>query len=78
VAAGKIDAMPTFAQGQYVELYPTIPSSCSGSVDAGTRGIVREIDLTRDCEDIYRVAFMSNERLTGEEAWLREIDLLPA
>ena len=78
MAAGKIDAMPTFSQGQYVELYRTIPSSFGGSVDAGTRGSVREIDLTRPCEDIYRVAFLSNERLTGEEAWLREIDLLRA
>jgi hypothetical protein len=78
MGAGKIDAMPRFSQGQYVELYPTIPSSFGGSVDAGTRGIVREIDLTRPCEDIYRVAFLSNERLTGEEAWLREIDLLRA
>jgi hypothetical protein len=34
-----------FVIGQYVELYPTIQSSCGGSIDGGTRAIVREIDL---------------------------------
>jgi hypothetical protein len=69
--------MTAFSAGQYVELYPTIPSSVDGSVDAGTRGIVREIDLTRPGEDVYRVAFLRNAQLTGEEAWLRETDLFP-
>lgn len=70
--------MTAFAEGEYVELYPTIPSSFDGSVDASTRGIVREIDMTRPGEDIYRVAFLRNERPTGEEAWLREADLFRA
>jgi hypothetical protein len=70
--------MTAFSEGQYVELYPTRPSNSGGSVDAGTRGIVKEIDLTRPSEDIYRVAFLRSERLTGEEAWLCEVDLFPA
>jgi hypothetical protein len=64
--------------GQYVELYPTIPSSFGGSIRGGTRGIVQEIDLTRPDDDSYLVAFLVNERLTGELAWLRFIDLFPA
>ena len=64
-----------FAKGQYVELYPTIPSSFGGSVDGGTRGIVQDVDETRPEDDVYLVGFLSNERLTGEAAWLREIDL---
>jgi len=76
--AVKIASMTAFSKGQYVELYPTIPSSIDGGVDAGTRGIVREIDVTRSGEDIYRVAFLRNERPTGEEAWLREADLFRA
>lgn len=70
--------MTEFSEGQYVELYPTIPSSVSGSVDAGTRGVVREIDPTRPGGDIYRVAFLRNERLTGEQAWLPGTDLCRA
>jgi hypothetical protein len=70
--------MTAFAKGEYVELYPTIPSSFDGSVDAGTRGIVLEIDMTRPGDDIYRVAFLRNDGLTGEEAWLREADLVRA
>jgi hypothetical protein len=67
-----------FAVGQYVELYPTIPSSDgASSVDSGTRGIVDRIDLDRG-EDIYFVTFLWNEQRTSEAAWLREIDLFPA
>jgi hypothetical protein len=66
------------AIGQYVELGVTIPSSLGGSIAGGTRGIVREIDLTRPDDDSYLVAFLVNERLTGEMAWLRPIDLVPA
>jgi hypothetical protein len=70
--------MRPFAKGQFVELYPTIPSSFGGSIAAGTRGIVRDIDLTRPEDDIYLVAFLEAEKLTGEMAWLREINLIPA
>jgi hypothetical protein len=73
-----MDFVIAFSQGQYVELYKTIPSSLGGSVEAGTRGIVREIDLRRPRADVYRVAFLKNERLSGEEAWLREADLFGA
>jgi len=67
-----------FAVGQYVELYPTIPSSKGGSMSGGTRGIVRDIDLARVDDDVYLVAFLRSEQLDGEQAWLREIDLFPA
>ena len=67
-----------FAVGQYVELYPTIPSSCGGSIESGTRGIVDRIDRDRPDDDIYLVAFLWNEARTGEVAWLREIDLFAA
>jgi hypothetical protein len=70
--------MTRFAKGQYVELYPTIPSSFGGSIDGGTRGIVQDVDETRPEDDLYLVGFLWNERLTGEAAWLREIDLFPA
>ncbi len=70
--------MPAFSEGHRVQLYATIPSTYGYSVDAGTRGIVHEIDPTRPGEDIYRVACLTIERLTGEEAWLREADLFPA
>lgn len=76
--AAKIAPVTAFVEGQYVELNPTIRSRFGGSVESGTRGIVREIDLTRPDEDVYRVALLRNERLTGEEAWLREVDLLAA
>jgi hypothetical protein len=33
---------------------------------------------TRPDDDIYLVEFLAAERLTGERAWLREIDLCPA
>jgi hypothetical protein len=69
--------MTKFARGQYVELYPTIPSSRAGSVASGTRAVVLEVDDQGD-EALYRVAFIAAERVTGEEAWLRGADLLPA
>jgi hypothetical protein len=66
-----------FAVGQYVELYPTIPSSFGGSVESGTRAIVQEVredpDGTR-----FLVAFLAAEHLTGEGAWLSAADLMPA
>jgi hypothetical protein len=68
-----------FAKGQYVELYPTIPSMLyDDSINSGTRGIVLDIDETRPEDDIYFVAFLLNETVTGEVAWLHEIDLFPA
>jgi len=67
-----------FAEGQYVELHPTIPASVGGSVRGGTRGIVQAVDPTRADDDIYLVGFLAAERLTGEQAWLRAIDLFPA
>jgi hypothetical protein len=67
-----------FAKGQYVELYPTIPSSRGASIPGGTRGIVQAIDPTRENDDIYLVGFLAGEKLTGEQAWLRTIDLSPA
>jgi hypothetical protein len=72
------EPQPAYAIGQYVELYTTIPSSSGGSVHGGTRGIVRDIDLTRPNDDIYLVEFLWSERVTGEVAWLREIDLFRA
>jgi hypothetical protein len=42
------------------------------------RGIIQKIDLTRPGDDVYLVAFLNAERFTGEEAWLREAELLPA
>jgi hypothetical protein len=62
----------------YVELYLTIPSSRAGSIRAGTRAIVRAVDPARTANDFYLVEFLDNERLTGDQAWLRAIDLLPA
>jgi hypothetical protein len=67
-----------FAKGQYVELYPTIPSSHGASIRGGTRGIVQAIDPTREQDDIYLVGFLAGEKLTGEQAWLRATDLSPA
>ncbi|MDQ6775170.1 MAG: nitrogen fixation protein NifZ [Actinomycetota bacterium] len=73
------DPKPAYAIGQYVELYPTIPSDRGGSsVVGGTRGVVRDIELTQPNDDIYLVEFLSSERVTGETAWLQEIDLFPA
>ena len=70
--------MTEFAAGRYVELAPTIPSSDGASVRAGTRAIVRAVDPTRPDDDIYLVEFLVAERLSGERAWLRAIDLFPA
>jgi len=39
---------------------------------------VRRVDLTRENDRFYLVAFLRDERVTGEEAWLREIDLFLA
>jgi hypothetical protein len=67
-----------FPKGQYVELLVTIPSTAGGSVEAGTRGIVQAIDLTRPDDDIYLVAFLRSEQVSGNAAWLREIDVFRA
>jgi hypothetical protein len=67
-----------FLKGQNVELYPTIPSARGSSIAGGTRGIVQAVDRTRPNDDGYLVGFLENERLTGETAWLRAIDLVPA
>jgi hypothetical protein len=39
---------------------------------------VQAVDLTRPNDHSYLVGFLENEQLTGEMAWLREIDLLLA
>jgi len=67
-----------FVVGQYVELYPTIPSPAGGSIVGGTRGIIQNVDPDRPDDAIYLVGFLSSERLTGEQAWLRAVDLVPA
>jgi hypothetical protein len=67
-----------FAEGQYVELCSTIPSTSGDSIEGGTRGMVRSVDLTRPDDAIYLIGFLSNEKPTGEAAWFREIDLVPA
>ena len=61
-----------------MELHAAIPSSFGSTIESGTRGIVQSVDLTRPDDSIYLVRFLSNERLTGEAAWLPEIDLFPA
>jgi hypothetical protein len=71
-------AVETFAVGQYVELYPTIPSRTGGSTLSGTRGIVDAVDLSRATGDCYLVAFLSSEVRTGERAWVAADDLFPA
>ena len=74
---GRSDNGGVFAVGQYVKLYPTIPSSQGGSIESGTRGIVREVE---DADDglRYLVAFLASEKITGEAAWLAPEDLRPA
>jgi DNA-binding transcriptional regulator YdaS (Cro superfamily) len=72
------DPQPVYTVGQYVELYPTVPSSRGVSIESGTRGIVRDTDLTRPNDDVYLVEFLSSERVTGETAWLHAGDLFPA
>jgi hypothetical protein len=69
--------MARFAEGQYVELFPTIPSRFGDGIEAGMRGIVQSIDVNRSDGAIYLVGFLANDALTGEAAWLREIDLFP-
>lgn len=65
-----------FAVGQYVELYPTIPSELGEySIESGTRGIIQEV---MGDGYAYRVRFLQNERLTEDEAWLDAIELFPA
>jgi hypothetical protein len=66
-----------FSQGQYVELYSTIPAQDGGSIPSGTRGVVQAIDPDHPREAIYLVAFLANEKFDGQSAWLREVDLFP-
>jgi hypothetical protein len=47
-----------------------------GSIDAGIPAIIEAIDISRH-HVIGLVEFLRNERLTGEAARLREIDLVP-
>ncbi len=75
---GHNERVPRFLEGQYVGLCPTIPSSRGGSIESGTWGIIRDVDLARASGAIFVVAFLSNEQLTGESAWRRELDLFPA
>jgi hypothetical protein len=70
--------MPRFGEGQFVELYQTIPAQDGDSDRGGTRGIVQIVDPDHADEAIYLVAFLQSERLDGRQAWLREIDLFPA
>jgi hypothetical protein len=49
-----------------------------GRTRSGTRGIVQQVDLNQADDAIYLFAFLRSEQVTGESAWLREIDLLPA
>jgi hypothetical protein len=67
--------VPLLAAGQLVELYPTIPSESGGSIDSGTRGIVREVDPTRPNDDIYYVAFLDDSGREFESTWLSELDV---
>ena len=69
--------MRTLAVGQYVELYPTIPSSFGGSIVSGTRAIVVAVEPERG-DARYLVAFLAGEARTGEQAWLAATDLFPA
>jgi hypothetical protein len=58
-------------KGRYVELHPTIPLSFGAGIDGGTRGIVQSVGITRPDDAVYLVGCLSNEKLTGECAWLR-------
>ena len=69
---------PKYVVGQYVEIITTVSSTEKGSVESGTRAVIRAINLTQPDDHIYLVAFLSSERTTGETAWMREIDLLPS
>jgi hypothetical protein len=64
-----------FCVGQRVELYSTIPSREGGSIESGRRGIVQAIE-EGPIQERYLVAFMVNETLTSERAWLAAQDLL--
>ena len=65
--------MAEFAVGQFVELYATIPSPTGGSISSGTRCIVDDIRGER-----CLVALLASERRTGEQIWVRQIELFPA
>lgn len=69
--------MPRFAIGQYVELYPTVPSASPSSIESGTRAVVREI-ADDGSDTMYRVIVLVNEQQTGEIMWADEADLLEA
>jgi hypothetical protein len=67
-----------FAGGQYVELLVTVPSSLRGSIESGTRGIIRDVDLSHPDGERFLVEFLWSEQMTGEEAWLDAIALSAA
>jgi hypothetical protein len=71
-------AVTAFTPGQHGELYPIIASQRGASIVSGTRGIVQDVDPDRADDAIYLVAFLSSERLPGEQARLRGTDLFPA
>src|SRR3954464_12587394 len=77
-ARGRPDVLSAFAVGRRVELYPTIPAPDGGSIEGGTRAIVRAIDESRPDGADHLVGFMENERLTGGEIWVSARDLFPA
>jgi hypothetical protein len=67
-----------FAVGQYVELLVTVPSGSHGSIESGTRGIVRDVDFSHSAGERFLVEFAWSERVTGEKAWLDAIALAAA
>jgi hypothetical protein len=73
LACHAADAPSTFVVGQYVELYPTVPSEDGGSVESGTRAVVEVVE-----GDVCTVALLANERLTGQRVRVPAHDLFPA
>lgn len=69
--------MARFAIGQYIELATTVPSPTCGSINSGTRGVIREHAHGHN-GDRYSVAPLANEVPTDELLWLAETDLLEA
>lgn len=63
--------------GDQVELYPTIPSEkYLRRIDAGSVGILRQVEPDTSGEAIYLVEFFGTDRgEPGEEVWLDEMEL---
>src|SRR3954470_24095067 len=61
-AGGRADVLSAFAVGQRVELYPTIPAPDGGSIESGTRAIVRAIDESRPDGAGHLVGVLASER----------------